>query len=884
MFTPVFLRRVSQLVLLTFTASTLPATQAMAASVPTTQTQAAASSGAGTAPQASAKKPAAKKRKTAKKPAAAKTGTKAGKGKPSIAGGNAVPVAAPIAAPQQPASQTTGVRYGHGLERLRQLTERAQAKQGKGQNADAEIKQVRAQQRELEQMEAGMDADFTATEKHLNDHKLPAVILARQQAAVKEFKTRQRELKQKLKAVSDADDAHDAKQREQKVRDLDGYLKATQHREAHAPANPNKLPFGAESSAPGGKVRPPKKSQREYRASLFKSELVMLAGPIPNGFVMPATTLSATPTAADLAATEDIVLTPAIKAQAAALNNNPVQIYNWVRNNIQFLPTYGSIQGADMTLQTRRGNDMDSASLLIALLRAANIPARYVYGTIQVPANRAANWMGTATPDAALQLLGQGGVPSMAVTAGGATTAIELEHVWVEAWVDYTPSRGAINKNPDTWVAMDPSFKQYSETPGLNLAGAISLNGQGVLDSARQGATCAADYAQGLNGANIGAAYTTYKTQLAAYLSQQGPDLTVGGVLGTRTIVVENHPILLGSLPYTTVAVGGKFNVLPDALRWKLSYALYADAIQRAQNVSTFSYTASLPSLLNHRLTLSFTPATAADAATLASYMPQPHANGTPILASEFPATLPAYLINVTAQLSVDGQPVAAGGNFTLGAQLAATTAMFIPATGLWDNRDHDLNAGEYQAIALDGQGIGAAQMSALQATVSGVNTKLATGQYAALGRDDVTGLLLQQAAMSYLALTDANTNIFQRASGMVDVRLPSQVRAIARVEPQYAFGVAVAAGFPGIRLGIDRYAHAAVSRQGSSLKAYNRQSMERASAYAADALENLLADAQHPGTGDSAVRALAAANAARPADPPDQQQPTHPPSRPRLP
>lgn len=55
-----------------------------------------------------------------------------------------------------------------------------------------------------------------------------------------------------------------------------------------------------------------------------------------------------------------------------------------------------------MTLQTKRGNSFDTASLLIGLLRAANIPARYVYGTIQIPADKAMNWVGGVTkPEAA---------------------------------------------------------------------------------------------------------------------------------------------------------------------------------------------------------------------------------------------------------------------------------------------------------------------------------------------------------------------------------------------------------------------------------------------------------------------------------------------------
>jgi transglutaminase-like putative cysteine protease len=101
---------------------------------------------------------------------------------------------------------------------------------------------------------------------------------------------------------------------------------------------------------------------------------VHLAGPIPWGLTLPDAALPATPVAGDLAQTEDVQITPAIQALADSLGKNPVKIYNWVRNNIEFLPTYGSIQGADMTLSTRRGNAFYTASLLIGLLRASNIP------------------------------------------------------------------------------------------------------------------------------------------------------------------------------------------------------------------------------------------------------------------------------------------------------------------------------------------------------------------------------------------------------------------------------------------------------------------------------------------------------------------------------
>src|SRR5262249_24011684 len=91
------------------------------------------------------------------------------------------------------------------------------------------------------------------------------------------------------------------------------------------------------------------------------------------------------PPPAALAATEDVEITPDITAHAASLGNQPLPIYEWVRNNIEFVPTYGSVQGSQMTLDGRRGNAFDLASLLIALLRAAGIGARYVMGSVEVP-------------------------------------------------------------------------------------------------------------------------------------------------------------------------------------------------------------------------------------------------------------------------------------------------------------------------------------------------------------------------------------------------------------------------------------------------------------------------------------------------------------------
>jgi hypothetical protein len=386
----------------------------------------------------------------------------------------------------QSAPLSAGEQFSRQLEDIKTIARDGADQANKRQSTRDDAKTLRTRYGQLTALEAQVDQDFAATEADLIARNLPPEILNRHRAAVQDYKAKQTEFKQKLKALADADDSEDEIRRSSAVQDLSAWLEQNQKSKTHTPTDPNKLPFGT----PDGKVRAPIETDTGFKTSLFKSKPIHLAGPIPNGFTLPTTTLPATPTPEDLAPTEDIALTPAIQAQAAALNHSPVKIYNWVRNNIEYLPTYGSIQGADMTLQTRRGNSFDTASLLIGLLRASNIPARYVYGTVQIPADQAMNWVGGVTkPEAAQQLMGQGGIPNIGMVSGGSIKSIKLEHVWVEAYVDYIPSRGAVNKIPDSWVPMDASYKQYTYTQGMDIKTAVSLDAQALVTQAQTGAT-----------------------------------------------------------------------------------------------------------------------------------------------------------------------------------------------------------------------------------------------------------------------------------------------------------------------------------------------------------------------------------------------------------
>jgi len=57
------------------------------------------------------------------------------------------------------------------------------------------------------------------------------------------------------------------------------------------------------------------------------------------------------------------------------------KIFNWVRDHISYSFYYNTKKGALGTLKSRSGNCVDTAHLVVALERAAGIPARYNHGT-----------------------------------------------------------------------------------------------------------------------------------------------------------------------------------------------------------------------------------------------------------------------------------------------------------------------------------------------------------------------------------------------------------------------------------------------------------------------------------------------------------------------
>ena len=162
----------------------------------------------------------------------------------------------------------------------------------------------------------------------------------------------------------------------------------------------------------------------------------------------------APPVAADLAESDAVLLTPEIRRLAQQLGSAN-RIYAYVRDHVEYSLYFGAKQNSLAVLLSGRANNVDTATLLIALLRASGTPARYGQAQVSATIDEVAAWIGARKP-AAVEAMAT--VPLLASIRD---SNVEFYHVWTEAWLE-TPEG-------NEWVSMDASFKQLAYEPGIEL-------------------------------------------------------------------------------------------------------------------------------------------------------------------------------------------------------------------------------------------------------------------------------------------------------------------------------------------------------------------------------------------------------------------------------
>lgn len=522
---------------------------------------------------------------------------------------------------------------------------------------------------------------FAEVEQKCLDEKLPDVILERHRAMVENHDKNVRKLFDRLDAL----EAHAEKKAWGQIRKTIGQIKdqleeyqaikdppllnsdlshALRYLEAPTIQREAAIPY-MEPSAPKDDVtKAPRPAADTRKRALLEED----KGTISPMFVL------GPPASEDLDPTIDVQMTQDIIDLAASLDNSPLKIFEYVQNHLDFEPYLGSRKGSHETLNQMSGNDYDLSSLLIALLRAANIPARYVRGTVELSPEKAMNWLGVdhaATAGSILTTVGMEGVNI--IDGEGNVISIQFRHVWVEAYIPYTNYRGIpADDTGKMWVPMDPSFKGYAYQPGVDILSEMGFDAEAFID----------DY---ISTFHEPSPVELYMQQINDYLSVNHPELSYEDIVRIRTITQENLDFLPGSLPLTVRSVDSDFAEIPSDKRYKLRFRLYDGG-------TTFiDYTANLPEIAGKRVTISYVAATQADQDVIDSY-------------GDLYDT-PPYLVNLKPVLKIDGNNVAVGtGSIGMGLTHSSDMHFTTPVgeTNQMPVVSNPIIAGTYQAVGVD--------------------------------------------------------------------------------------------------------------------------------------------------------------------------------------
>jgi YD repeat-containing protein len=214
---------------------------------------------------------------------------------------------------------------------------------------------------------------------------------------------------------------------------------------------------------------------------------------------------------------------------AAALKCDPDLIFEYVYNNIEYEPLFGSNKGPLGTLLDQRGSDLDQAQLLTALLVAAGFSSSqfaYEYGYLRLNGVQASGWLGVKNDGVAIaRLLDNGGIPRLTafINPNGTLNRVDVAHVWVRAQIS------------GTMYVFDPSLKQHTIVQGLSNLGTVLGYSQSEFLTAAGGVIDSVSISN-INRGNIRSNLTTYASNLVSYITSNNPAWTVNDVIGGKTI------------------------------------------------------------------------------------------------------------------------------------------------------------------------------------------------------------------------------------------------------------------------------------------------------------------------------------------------------------
>jgi YD repeat-containing protein len=328
-------------------------------------------------------------------------------------------------------------------------------------------------------------------------------------------------------------------------------------------------------------------------------------------------------------------ITPEIQALAIALDKDPVKIFEYLYNTIDYELYYGCKKGAHLTLLEGGGNDMDQAALFIALLRASGVVAQYRHGAALFPYSFLTSWWGVnsvpfsyMTDSEFSTYLGIVNTsPSDILYKRRAICAFEaartagffmcepFQDVAGNTWISIPYTR-VVFTHKGTSYAISPAAKSYSSPSAVNLPSTFGYNRTNFLSSAG-GTSALPDSIQNVNESNIANTLSSYTTSLITALRNTHDSKSIESLLGKRKIITRSFSLLSDALPIIedTAATWYSANTLsaiPSDRMAKITITAGAyNYATKAFSSTLYNKEVTTPSLAGKKLSLAFSGNTA---------------------------------------------------------------------------------------------------------------------------------------------------------------------------------------------------------------------------------------------------------------------------------
>ncbi len=265
-----------------------------------------------------------------------------------------------------------------------------------------------------------------------------------------------------------------------------------------------------------------------------------------------------------------------------ALKNDPDLIYEYVYNNIETLPQFGSLKGPVGALIDGKGTATDQAELMELLLQQAALSNSAItnpqiqFGQIWLTQAQLHNWLGVDNSQGSVgRLLASGGIPTgLQVDGSGLVTCAKVGWAWLTVQISGTTyvfdpaaklskqTLSDLQAEPAGCVAgtlgTEPASYAYNTVSGVNLATAMGYSQTSFVNQAESTGSVSSTAVSGLNRTQTRTNLATYSGNLVTWIKSNAPTASTASVIGGKaigTLPVGTHQ-RWPNLPYICNASG----------------------------------------------------------------------------------------------------------------------------------------------------------------------------------------------------------------------------------------------------------------------------------------------------------------------------------------